>query len=111
MISYIKGAELPPVPLRLLDSAGTALALASGWTFTVKIGHPGETALYTKTTGIVGSTPAPGDTTSPNLVISWTAGELDALPVDRYRLQLQARNGSDQDRIWQLEFALKRAVA
>lgn len=67
-----KNDERPAVPYEIEDAPGSGTPLnLSGATFELEIvADPEATAIYTKTTGIVGSA------TFPNAVAGWNAGEL-----------------------------------
>jgi hypothetical protein len=54
-LRYHKTAERPSAELWLEDIDGTLIDFASGYTFSLKIGNKGSTALLTKTSGITGS--------------------------------------------------------
>ncbi len=78
---YRKSAERPSASLWLFDTNRTLIDFSSGYTFSLKIGTPGSTALLTKTTGITGAAGSGSDPTgTPNVVIAWTAGELNIAP-------------------------------
>lgn len=85
-IEYIKGSELPRPEIFWKDPDGAIRDFSTGWTFIARIGQPGAAALVTKSTGIVGSSGA-GNT--PNLVIQWSANELD-IAVATYSVDVQA---------------------
>lgn len=85
MITYPKGAERPAAGLRLLDN-GSIVDLSSGYTFTVNINFP--TPLV-KSTGVAG---AAGTGSTPNLTITWAAGELNVTP-GVYRVTVTATSG------------------
>jgi hypothetical protein len=93
-LSYHKNAERPAAELWWNDDDGTLIDFASGYTWSLKIGVVGSTALLTKTTNITG---AAGSGTepdgTPNVVITWTAGEL-ALTAGSYTWQLTATTSS-----------------
>lgn len=91
-MTYAIGSELPDYPVTWQDSSGALINFASGWTFTLKLGHPGRDAVLTKTDGITGAA------TAPNVTITWDAGEFDDLDPGTYVLQLFARNGAGKDR-------------
>lgn len=77
-------AELPDVKLWWLDDDGTLINFASGYTFTFKLGRPGSAATFTKSTGITGAAGSGTETSgTPNVTISFTAAELDALAIGR----------------------------
>lgn len=90
---YIKGAELPDVAMTWNDPVSGIIDFTSGWTFSLRIGAVGQTALLEKTSGFTpGAAP-------PNLVIAWAAGELDSLPPGVHTVDVEARNtGSNKDR-------------
>jgi hypothetical protein len=86
---YIEGADLPDLAFSWRDRNG-ALIDFSSYSFELKIGFPGETALVTKTTGIAGFA------TDPNVIIAFlTTGELNALQAGNYRGQLKAQRAAD----------------
>jgi hypothetical protein len=88
MLLYFKTADRPALKLWLLDDDGTIIDFSTGYTFSLKIGKLGATALLTKTSGITGAVGAgvePAGT--PNVQIVWTAGEL-ALTAGIYEWQL-----------------------
>ena len=87
-MTYYIGSELPDYPLVWTDSDEQLIDFASGWTFTLKLGHPGRDAVLTKTTGITGAA------TSPNVTVVWAAGEFDEVDPGTYVLQLFARQTS-----------------
>ena len=88
MLLYHKSAERPALKLWLLDDDGTLIDFSSGWTFSFKIGRLGAAALLTKTTNITGGAGAGVEPTgTPNVLITWTAGELN-LTAGIYEWQL-----------------------
>lgn len=91
MPEYIQGAELGNMPVTWTDENGTLLDFSSGYTFTLKIGRRGETAIVTKTSGMTGAA------TDPNLTVAWaTTGELNLLTdPGTYVLQIEAKRSSD----------------
>lgn len=92
-VEYIQGAELPDVAVTWQDEETGLLDFSTGWTFTARIGQPGSVAEITKTTGISGAAIA------PNVIIAWTADELDSLAPGSYTVDLEAKNtGSSKDR-------------
>jgi len=93
-VEYTIGAELPDIAISWTSESGAVIDFSTGWTFTVKVGNPGETALLTKTTTITGAAVA------PNLTIAWAAGELDAVGSGAWQCQITAHNtASNKDRI------------
>lgn len=88
MILYHKSAERPALKLWLLDDDGTLINFSTGYTFSLKIGKLGVTALLTKTTNITGAAGAGVEPTgTPNVLVTWTAGELN-LAAGIYEWQL-----------------------
>jgi len=105
-IEYYEGAEYPNVEVTWLDSDGAVINFSSGWTFTVRIGQAGQAAIVTKTTGITGGAVA------PNLVVSWSADELDTLTPDTYAMDVIAREtATNKDRIQSTVLTIFSAVA
>lgn len=104
-LHYYRTAERPDLKLWLQDDDGTLLNL-TGYTFAFKIGNVPSVALFTKTSGITGGagtgTEASG---TPNVTISFTAGELDSLAAGPYQWQLRATTAG-VDRIYQGMFTL-----
>jgi hypothetical protein len=92
-LSYFKNAERPVAELWIRDKAGTLIDFSTGYTFVLKIGHPDLTALLSKSSGIAGAAGAGVEPTgTPNVVVTWTAGELNLTPA-RYRWDLVATTG------------------
>jgi|SRR5262245_52904507 len=101
-IDYVPGAELPDIPLTWRDSTGQPINFASGYTFTLRLGTPSTT---TKSSGITGAA------TAPNITVSLTAGEWDAVPVGQWQAQLWARRTSDsKDRVMPLVVNVNPAI-
>lgn len=91
-LRYYQGAERPALKLWLLDDDGTLIDFSSGYTFSFKVGAPGS-VLLTKTSGIVGAAGAGVEPTgTPNVTISWSAGEL-AITPGAYSWALTATTG------------------
>lgn len=88
---YTKGAELESIDITWRQPNGTLYDFSTGWTFTVRVGTPGSAALLQKTSGITGAA------TAPNLVIAWSAAELDAIPTGSYHLDVTARIANNKD--------------
>lgn len=88
-------SDRPDLRLWLQDDAGTLINFASGYTFRFAIGAAGSAATFTKTSGITGAAGAgvaPSGT--PNVVISFTAGETDPLAkASNVRWELKATTG------------------
>jgi hypothetical protein len=93
-VTYKKNADRPALELWWFDRTGALINFSSGYTFSLKIGHPGSSAVLTKTTnitGAAGSGTAPDGT--PNLTVTWAAGEL-ALTPSSYTAELTATTSS-----------------
>lgn len=105
-IAYHRSAERPSLRLWLQDDDGDLIDFSTGYTFTLKIGPTGGTALLTKTTGITG---AAGSSDIPNVTVDWTAGELDLTPKS-YTWELTARTGS-LDRVFSGPIQIMHTVA
>lgn len=98
------GAELPDTAI-LWPENGVPIDFSSGWTFTLKVGNGGETALLTKTTGITGAS------TSPNITIAWATGELESVGSGAWECQLLAHNSvSNKDRMHKFTIGLLPAI-
>lgn len=91
-ITRHRNAERPATTLEITDGPGALIDFSTGYTFSLKIGEVGATALLSKTTDITGAA------TSPNITITWAAGELDLAP-GTYPWQLTATTGS-ADRVY-----------
>lgn len=97
VLRYYRGAERPALQLWIQDDDGALVDFSSGYTFSFKIGD--TTALLTKTSGIVGAAGAGVEPTgTPNITVSWSAGELDITP-GAYAWELTATTGG-LDRIY-----------
>ncbi len=93
-VAYKKNAERPTLDIWWYDRSGTLINFASGYTFSLKVGNVGQTALLTKTTNITGAAGAgSAPTGTPNIVVAWTAGEL-ALTPGAYAAELTATTSS-----------------
>src|SRR4051812_47963008 len=81
-IKYYANAERPVLQLWLQDDDGDLIDFSTGSpTFALKLGNAGETALLTKTSGIAGAAGAGVEPTgTPNVVVTWSAGELNITP-------------------------------
>jgi hypothetical protein len=105
-IEYYKNAESPPTALTWYDDADAVIDFSAGFTFTAKIGVPGQTAVLSVTTGITGAA------TAPNVTINWAAGAFSSVTPNEYALQVTARETSTtKDRELQLPFTLKASVS
>jgi hypothetical protein len=92
--------ERPDVRLWLTDDADTLVDLSSGYTFELKLGVEESAAWFTKTTGMTGAAGAGvRPTGTPNLVLTFIAGELDSAQVGLTTGQIKATTGG-KDRFW-----------
>jgi hypothetical protein len=108
-VSYHSTADRPALELWLQDDDGNLIDFSSGYTFVFKIGVPGSTALLTKSSGIAGAAGAGTEPTgTPNVVITWTAGEL-AIAAGIYTGQLTATTSS-LDRVFTFPFEIVSVV-
>lgn len=85
-IEYTKGHEDPARGLTWLDGDGEVIDF-TGHSFSLAIGTPGRDAEHTKTSGIVGAS------TAPNVIVTWSASELDDLAAGFHRGELTATSG------------------
>ena len=90
-----KTGERPALGFWLRDSAKNLIDFSTGYTFTFKIGFPGNAALVTKSSGIVGAVGAGVDPAgTPNVTVTFTAGELDTIAANKgYHWQIIATTG------------------
>lgn len=80
---YVLGSEDPTYPITWTDSNGNIIDFSDdGWTFELKLGHPGQDAALTKTAGIDGAT------TAPNITVTWATTDLAEIDPGTYLLQL-----------------------
>lgn len=108
-LRYHTTAERPGVSMWLFDDDGTLIDFSSGYTFELKIGTPGSTALLTKTSGITGATGAGIEPTgTPNITVAWGSGELDLTP-GTYDWQLTATTAS-ADRIFKGTIIISQVI-
>lgn len=85
------GTELPDQPFEWKDLNGNVIDFSSGHTFSFRIG---AATPFVKSSGITGAA------TSPNVTVSFSAGELDAITPGVYLGELHARRTSDsKDRV------------
>ncbi len=102
-ITYVKTADRPALKIWYYDDDGTLLDCSSGYTFSLKVGTRGSAAVLTKTTNITGAAGSGVEPTgTPNITVTWAAGEL-ALTPGSYVAQLTLTNSS-LDRV--IEFDL-----
>lgn len=92
VLRYHQGAERPALKLWLIDDDGTLIDFSSGYAFEFKVGVAGS-VLLTKSSGIVGAAGAGVEPTgTPNITVSWSAGDL-AITPGAYSWQLKATTG------------------
>lgn len=99
-LTYAKTADRPAAEGWIFDDDGALIDFSSGsYSYQLKIGNPGSAALLTKTSGITGAAGAGVEPTgTPNIVITWSAGEL-AITPGTYTAQLTATISS-LDRVY-----------
>lgn len=109
-LSYARSAERPYARLWLQDDQGDLIDLSTGYTFTVNIGRRGHVADRTKTTGITGAAGAGVcPTGTPNLVVAWSAGELNLTP-GAYELEIIATTGTD-NQLWRTGITITDVIS
>jgi hypothetical protein len=102
---YKKSADRPACEGWIFDDDGTLIDMSSGYTYSLKIGNPGSAALLTKTTNITGAAGSGVEPTgTPNVTITWVAGEL-ALTPGVYGVELTA-TASSLDRVFTGSFTV-----
>lgn len=106
LLQYIQGSDLPDATFEWRSGTGAIIDFSTGYTFTLKIGTPGQAATLTKTTGITGAA------TSPNVTVAWsTSGELNTLATGTYSGQLKATRTSDsKDRFFPFDVSILPAI-
>lgn len=101
-IKYKRTAERPALEFWIRDAANNLIDFTTGYTFVFKLGAIGGAAVFTKSAGIVGAAGSGDDRTGvPNVTVTFSAGELAALPAKVYSWQITATNGSG-DRVYPL---------
>ena len=94
-VTYHETADRPALELWWYDDDGTLIDFSSGYTWSLKIGVPGSAALLTKTSNITGAAGAGVEPTgTPNVTVTWTAGEIATLSPGTYAAQLTATTSS-----------------
>jgi len=68
-VTYVRGAELPPLLVQMLDDNNDVIDFTSASGFSFKMGLDTSTTALTKTTGITGST--------TGATIAFASGELE----------------------------------
>jgi hypothetical protein len=110
-LRYNRLAERPDIELWLLDDDGNLINFNTpAYTFTWKIGEDGVTAVFTKSSGITGAAGAGVEPSgTPNVVLTFTAGELANVPAGRYKWQLTATT-SALDRVFKGRITVEEAI-
>lgn len=86
--TYVKGSDLADLTVTWQDSDGTAIDMSTGYTFSTKVGVPGQAATFTKSTGHTGTT--------TGVTLQWaTSGELNDLAAGNHTIQITATRTSD----------------
>lgn len=89
-VEYVQGADLPDLAINWYDRNKVLIDFTTGYTFELKVGKPGQTALVTKTGGFLASP------VTPNITVQWAnAAELNTLTPGVYRAQLKATRTAD----------------
>jgi hypothetical protein len=103
-------AERPDLKFWLLDDDGELIDFSTGYSYTFKIGTLGSAAVFTKTSGITGSAGSGTEPTGePNILMTFVAGELAAVPPRSYRWQLVATSSS-LDRVFQGRIEIRNVI-
>jgi hypothetical protein len=89
--SITAGDELLDWVATIILNGDDAVAFGTGYTFQVTCTEAGESTpiVFTKTTGIVGTT--------GTVTVSWTATDLGALTAGTYDLKLRLRSAGTKD--------------
>jgi hypothetical protein len=111
-LRYHTTASLPSSGTWLLDDDGALIDFATGYTFSLKIGHKGSAAILTKTTGITGATGAGVEPTgTPNVVFAWSDAEFAGKTPGPYTWQLTCTATSGgKDRVFEGRFELMDVI-
>lgn len=108
-LRWTSGAERPGLNLWWYDDSGALIDFSSGYTFTLKIGPRGSTALLEKTSNIVGAVGAGTEPSgTPNVVVTWATGDL-AIAAGVYCLELKATS-SGADRYAETDIVISAAL-
>jgi hypothetical protein len=108
-VQYHSTADRPALELWVFDDDGTLIDFSASYTFVFKIGTPGSAALLTKSSGIAGAAGSGVEPTgTPNVVITWVAGDL-ALTPGNYTGQLTATTSS-LDRVYTFPFTITNVI-
>lgn len=100
-VTYVRGAELPPLLVQMLDDNNDVIDFTSASGFSFKMGLDTSTTALTKTTGITGST--------TGATIAWASGDLE-LASGVYIAELTATiSGLDYRRQFSIQIEPKLA--
>ena len=100
-VTYIQGAELPPLLVQMLDENNDVIDFTSASSFSLKLGLDTSSTALTKTTGITGST--------TGATIAWVSGDLQ-IPSGVYIAELTATiSGLDYRRQFSIQIDPKLA--
>ena len=92
-LTYFRTAERPDLQFWLLDDDGALINFSTGYTFAWRLGVPGAAASFEKTTGITGAAGAGAEPAgTPNILLTFTADELEPRPVLRGHNPNQGRD-------------------
>ena len=80
-------ASLPDLSFTWVDVNGDPINFSTGWSFSMNIGRPPNSAVLTKTSGIIGYS---GNDGGANLVVSWNDHELSSLTGGRWYFVITA---------------------
>ena len=80
-------SSLPDANFRWLDASNAPIDFTTGWSFSMKIAQPPNSAQVTKTNGFIGGDGAGG---VANLTVTWEENELADLTAGRWYFQLTA---------------------
>jgi len=110
-LTYFRTAERPDLQFWLLDDDGALINFSTGYTFAWRLGVPGAAASFEKTTGITGAAGAGAEPAgTPNILLTFTADELDDVTAGAYTWQLQATSSS-LDRFFEGTIRIKDVIA
>ena len=94
-VHLYRTAERPDVRLWVRDDDGNLIDF-NGYTLVFKLGNAGSAATFTKSSGITGaagSGVAPPGVGTPNVTMTFTGAELDALVASNTTGQVKATSG------------------
>lgn len=110
VLEYHRTAKRPDLKFWLTDDDGNLVDLSTGYTFEFKLGSPGSTAVFTKTSGITGASGTGVEPTgTPNLTVSFSGTEMDSLSPGTYGWQVKATLSS-LPRYWTGMFTLRDVI-